>query len=192
MLIRQNTYVALKILNGYHTDLVNRGRVWEPEALKNISVPPSNPHCLQLASSFTFPGKGSAGEHLCMVTQLLGGDVNSLRKQYGRVFSLPLAKRILLHLLRGISHAHSRGVIHTDIKLDNIFYDTQLSTDDLDALLASDPPRRHPPEASQDGTVQAAVTQPLPIPSSEDALQRRFVLADFGSCMCSTMFIRLS
>lgn len=81
--------------------------------------------------------------------------------------------------------------MHTDIKLDNIFYDTQLSTNDLDELLASDPPRRHPPEVSQDGTVQAAVTRPLPIPSSEDALQRRFVLADFGSCMCSTMFYLL-
>ncbi len=73
--------------------------------------------------------------------------------------------------------------MHTDVKHDNTFFDTPLTTDDFDALVASDPPRRHPPEASPyDGlSVQAAVSQPLPLPTLQEAMQLNFLLADFGS-----------
>lgn len=73
-----NTYVALKVLNGFHTELFERGRIWELEVLQRLSSPPLTPHCLQLMSHFTFPGKGTAGQHLCLVTNVLGGDVKSL------------------------------------------------------------------------------------------------------------------
>ncbi|KAF8885738.1 kinase-like domain-containing protein [Infundibulicybe gibba] len=178
---QENSHVAIKILNGYMTDLEKRGLVWERRALDQLSSPSPSAHCLKLLSNFTIPGKGSAGEHLCLVTQLLGGDVNSLHDKHSTVFPFPLAKRILLHLLRGIAHAHSRDVVHTDLKHDNIFFDTCMSTEALDEFLASDPPRRHPPEVSVDGKVRAAVSQPLPIPTLQDALKRTYVLADFGS-----------
>ncbi len=145
-----------------------------------MSSPPSSPYCLQLKSHFTFPGKGGAGQHLCLVTKVLGGDIKALVTKHGR-FPFPLAKRIILHLLRGIAHAHSRGVVHTDLKHDNIFFDTSMSSNDFDKLLASDLPRRHPPELSYEGFVTAAVSQPLPIPTLQEAMQRTFVVADFGS-----------
>ncbi|KAK0448897.1 kinase-like protein [Desarmillaria tabescens] len=179
-LYRDNSYVALKILSGYYTDLVERGRVWELEALEKVSSPPPSPHCLQLMSHFTFPGKGSAGQHLCLVTKVLGGDVKSLFIKHGH-FPFPLAKRIILHLLHGIAHAHSRGVVHTDLKHDNVFFDIPMSTSDFDELLTSDPPRRHDPELSYEGLVTVAVSQPLPIPTLQEAMQRTFLVADFGS-----------
>ncbi|KAK0430418.1 kinase-like protein [Armillaria borealis] len=175
-----NSYAALKVLSGHHTDLVLRGRLWELGALEKVSSAPSSPHCLQLKSHFTFPGKGSAGQHLCLVTKVLGGDVKSLLTKHGR-FPFPLAKRVILHLLRGIAHAHSRGVMHTDLKHGSIFFDTTMSTEDIDKLLASDPPHRHPLEYSHDGLVNVAVSQPLPIPTLQEAMQRTFVVADFGS-----------
>ncbi|KAG1889218.1 kinase-like protein [Suillus subluteus] len=177
---RNNSYVAIKILIGKLTDLFRQNHLPEWTILKQVSSPP-NPHCLQLLSDFVIPGKGSAGEHLCFVTQVLGGDVSKLDETCGPIFPLPLAKRILLHILHGIAHAHSCGVVHTDLHLSNIFFNTCMSTADLDKLLKSNPSCRHPPEESHDGTMQAAVSQPLPVPTLEEAMQRTFILADFGS-----------
>ncbi|EJD48978.1 kinase-like protein [Auricularia subglabra TFB-10046 SS5] len=111
---------------------------------------------------------------------LYGGDVKALRKAEDAPFALPLAKRILLHLVRALAHAHSRNVIHTDIKKDNIFFTTSLSSADIERLLAEDPSRYHAPENSLEGQVQAAVSQPLPVISRDDALRATFLLADFG------------
>ncbi|KAJ4473994.1 kinase-like protein [Lentinula edodes] len=173
-----NDYVAIKALTGFFTELRRRGRVWESEALQRVAG--SNNHCLHLLNEFTHPGKGSSGDHSCFVTPVYGGDVKMLRAQH-KNFPLPLAKRMLLHTLRGIAHAHSKGVIHTDLKHDNIFFTSLMSRQDIDANLASDPPRRNPPEASLDGIVTSAVTQPLPVPSLDDAMKCEYLIADFGS-----------
>jgi serine/threonine protein kinase len=97
-------------------------------------------------------------------------------------FPLPLAKRILLHTLRGLAHMHNYGIVHTDLKHDNIMFDAgSLTQADMEALIDGDPPRRHPPEESWDCTVRAAVSQPLPLPSLSDAMTRTYIVSDFGS-----------
>lgn len=181
---RDNKFVAIKALTGYQTGLIFDGIVRELETLETVSSS-SSPHCLKLDSHFIIPGKGSAGIHLYLVTQLLGGDVRCLYRSKGReAFPLPLAKRMLLHMLRGIAHAHKCGVVHTDLKHDNIFFDNALSVEEIENIIKSDPPRRHDPEMSYDGTVSSAVSQPLPMPTLEEAMKRTFVLADFGSGRC--------
>ncbi|KAG6860547.1 hypothetical protein C0995_009941 [Termitomyces sp. Mi166 len=55
-----------------------------------------------------------------------------------------------------------------------------MSTEDITSLLISDPSRRHDPENSPDGMVQAAVSQPLPLPSFEDAMKSTFLLGDYS------------
>jgi len=53
-------------------------------------------------------------------------------------------------------------------------------------LLEADPPRRHPPEESWNCTVQAAVSQPLPLPSLSEAVTCTYVMLDFDSAQPAT------
>ncbi|KAK7458732.1 hypothetical protein VKT23_009732 [Stygiomarasmius scandens] len=93
-------------------------------------------------------------EHVFIATNLFGGDVRRLMVSCDTTpFPLKLAKRILLHTLRGIAGAHGAGIIHTDLKHDNIFFKNALSTEQIDSWLPSDPPRRHAPELSEDPTI---------------------------------------
>ena len=165
------------------TDLVERGAACEPTVLQLISRQPTSPHCTLLLDEFTTPGQGSAGQHLCFVMPVYGGNVKAMAKARTTRLPFPLVKRIVLHLLRGIAHTHGHGVVHTDIKPDNILFSTTMTTDDIEAWVAKEPSRRHAPEASHDGMVQAAVSQPLPMISEEEAMQATYVLADFGCGM---------
>ena len=94
---------------------------------------------------------------------------------------LPLTKRILLHTLRGIAHAHKSGVVHTDIKPSNIFINSSITQAGIKNLVEWIPSRRHPPNCTPEGPLSAAVSQRLPLPNMEEAMERTFLLGDFGS-----------
>lgn len=178
---RTHTFRALKALTGHCTNLTDSGLHWELEALKRVQSACS-PHCLELTDHFVVPGKESAGSHLCLVTQLLGGDVTRLARSHNILrYPLPAAKRILLHVLRALAILHGRGIVHTDLKTDNILYDNPLAREDIVDLLRSDPSRRHPAEGSFDGIVHVAVSQPLPLPPLDELTRRTFTLGDLGS-----------
>jgi hypothetical protein len=59
-----------------------------------------------------------------------------------------------------------------------------MTVDAIEAWMAKVPSRRHAPEASADGVVQVAVSQPLPMISEEEAMRATYLLADFGSGTC--------
>ena len=166
------------------TEMYERAVVWEADALRLISHLPTSPHCTLLLDEFTVPGKGTAGSHMCFVMPVYGGDVKALVEARKTPLPLPLAKRVVLHLLRGIAHMHKRDIVHTDIKHDNIFFSTTATADDVEAWVTKEPSRRHAPEASHDGVVQAAVSQPLPMISEDEAMRATYLLADFGCGGC--------
>jgi serine/threonine protein kinase len=176
--------VAVKVLTGHATELDRKNLVWESDALNAVSHQPISPHSIHLLSSFTMPGQGSTGDHFCFVTPIYAGDVNRLNiANHRRGFPLALAKRILFHLLTGLSHAHSRCVVHADLKMDNIFYNTS-PVPDFERFLLQNPPRRHDPELSYEGAIiQSARSQPLPMISLDQALDATFVLGDYGCGM---------
>ncbi|KAG5718382.1 Dual specificity protein kinase lkh1 [Termitomyces sp. T112] len=176
---KQSRYVAVKALKSFENIRACKGDSFEFEALQAVTVTKTpSTHCLKLFAACNVPGKGRDGNHLCYVTLLQGGNVASLMGN--DTFPFPLAKRIILHTLRGIAHTHKHGFIHTDLKLDNILFSCNMSTEDITSLLISDPSRRHDPEYSGDGIVQAAVSQPLPVPSFDDAMKRTFLIGDYS------------
>ena len=186
---REERYVAIKALTGFATNLIERELTWELDALERVADIPPPPgiepnHCPRLLTPFLHPGKGQDGPHLCLVTDIMGGDVKSLQvKVAGKQgLPLPLAKRILLHTLRGLAHMHHCDIVHTDLKPDNIMFDTGTNTqDNIAKLIKTDPARLHPPEKSFECIVQTAVSQPFPLPSLSEAMNRNYIVSDFGS-----------
>lgn len=155
-------------------------------------------YCTPLLSHFIHAGKPNDGQHLCLVMDVLAGDVETLRKAYT---SLPprVIKLILRDSLRGLAQLHASGCVHTgrislrhveysltqrsDLKASNIMCNLpDLTTEDnLRAFLAMTPARRHPPEQSWDYLVEAAVSQPLQPLTLEQVSSGSFMIADFGS-----------
>jgi len=207
----EKKYVAIKALTGYQTRLLRKRLCFEDTALELVSPSPS-PHCVSSVDHFVHPGKvPDDGQHQCFVTDVFGGDVRSLQKHLlsqgaepkgevevsadedskSKALPLPLVKRILYHTLRGLAHLHARGIVHTDLKHDNIMFSAPRPKDCTleqyyERILAADPPRLNPPEATwgPDGTtIRSAVSQPLPLPTSiEEAMERVYLVADLGSC----------
>ncbi|KAH0581620.1 hypothetical protein H2248_011322 [Termitomyces sp. 'cryptogamus'] len=177
-----NKYVAIKVLTGYQNLLANHGRSFEFDALQAVTVTKMRSlHCLTIYGAFNLRGKGKDGCHICYVTPLLGGNVDRLLSHFRHCrLTFTFIRRIILHILRGLAHTHKHGYIHSDLKLDNIFFSTNMSTQDITSLLENDPPRLHDPEYSPDGIVQSAVSQPLPFPSLEDAMKCTFLLGDYS------------
>ncbi|KAF8651833.1 hypothetical protein AX16_004633 [Volvariella volvacea WC 439] len=155
--LKNDNYVAIKALTGYYTRFIKRGDLFEPDALQQLTSSPLGPlSALHQTARRIYPPRARFWR-----THLPGHSP-------------------LLHVLRGVAHAHRCGYVHTDLKHDNVFFDTSLSTEEIDRLLARDPPRRHPPERSVTGMVQVAVSQPLPMISMEEAMKRTFLISDFG------------
>ena len=129
-------------------------------------------HCPQLLANFTHPRKD------------LGGDVKSLQVEVAgkKGLPLPLVKCILLHTLQGLAHMHHCQITHTDLKHDNIMFDTGLITqDNIATFIKTDPAHHHLPEESWECVVQAAVSQSLPLPSLSEAMTHTYLISDFGS-----------
>ncbi|KAG0693696.1 kinase-like domain-containing protein [Suillus ampliporus] len=190
--LRKDHYVALKILNGYASQLNREDKLQELKVLQCLSSDTSLPLPVdtsgtfaRLLSHFYHQGIEADGEHLCLVMELLGSDIQGIRAGLPKnvYLPLPVVKCILKDVLLAMVHAHSRGIAHTDIKPDSIMValSDAWTTEAIAEWLKVNPPLTHPPEQSLTKMVTAFVTQSLPHPTFSELAVRKFTLADWSS-----------
>lgn len=136
--------------------------------------------CVQQLEEFTIEGRGSSGSHLCFAMSLYSGNVQSLIGSFTQLHLPLLAKRITLHLLRGVAFPHERRIVHTDTKPDNVLFTTLATAANIDKWVEEDLSRRNPSKTPNDGVVQSVMSQPMKLPTAEDTLKATYVLSDFG------------
>ncbi|KAI0073218.1 kinase-like protein [Panus rudis PR-1116 ss-1] len=79
---------------------------------------PGKNHVCQLLDSFIH--SGPTGRHLCLILEPLGLSIHDIYRSFSLSLPLILVQRIANHVLQGLQYIHECGVIHTDIKADNI------------------------------------------------------------------------
>lgn len=76
-------------------------------------------HVVKMTDHFWHTGPN--GRHKCMTFEVMGENLLALVKHYDyNGLPLPLVRRLSRHTLLGLEFIHARGVIHTDVKLENV------------------------------------------------------------------------
>lgn len=122
-LVREK-FCAVKVLRAElskHADKLPELRV--KEMLGGISVEEAWDNHLAIPLE-TFVHNGPNGEHLCMVTPLLGPSITESRRFNWD--DTPFLKDICYQLLEGMDFMHSRGLGHGDFRPSNILFKTTL------------------------------------------------------------------
>ncbi|KAG1725893.1 uncharacterized protein EDB91DRAFT_1350621 [Suillus paluster] len=87
--LRHDHYVALKILNGYANQLNRENKFQELKVLQPLSSDTSGSFA-RLLTHFYRQGIEADGEHLCLVMELLGPDIQGIRASMPNYGYLPL------------------------------------------------------------------------------------------------------
>ncbi|CAD7926910.1 unnamed protein product [Amoebophrya sp. A25] len=112
--------VAMKICKSKSS--VSEQALDEIALLRCISEPkdmPNKEYCMPLKHHFWHMGPN--GKHMCLIFELLGENLLALVK-YTKYGGLPLSwvRKIARQVLQACDHLAKVGVIHTDIKLENV------------------------------------------------------------------------
>lgn len=99
----------LKLFNEVMKFTRNKRKV-DPDAVVNI---------VEMHDNFQYTGVN--GTHMCFVYERLGGSLLDLIKHYDyRGIPSPIARTLVKDMLSGLSFLHGCGIIHTDIKPENV------------------------------------------------------------------------
>lgn len=112
----QDVEVAIKVIRS--NELMRRAGQLEASILERLASADKlgKRHCVRLLSRFEHRG------HLCLVFEPLDADLRALAARYGRGVGLSLqaVRAYATQLLLALSHVASCGVVHADVKPDNV------------------------------------------------------------------------
>jgi eukaryotic-like serine/threonine-protein kinase len=120
--------VAVKVLLSALAGIPELRSRFEREAMAIGKI--DNPNCVGVFDVGSMPD-GS----LYLVMEFLEGEPLGDLLQRENLLEPPRAMHILSHVLRGLEHIHSVGIVHRDIKLDNIHLITQDGDPDFAKIL---------------------------------------------------------
>ncbi|KAF8799940.1 kinase-like protein [Phlegmacium glaucopus] len=106
---QNQSLAALKILVGDLTIASKKGDWDELGMLKTK---------FSLLDNFTHQGPN--GNHICLVLEAMNLSVLDVYRAFPGAMPLPLLKRVCKHIISALHYLHECGIIHTDIKGDNI------------------------------------------------------------------------
>ncbi|QDS73817.1 hypothetical protein FKW77_006137 [Venturia effusa] len=120
--VHKGRYFALKVLSsecyGAAIDII------EVEALERFKADNSNHSGRKFVSDlvhhFSLPSPVGRGFHVCLVFELMAETIQTFAAKYGGSIPPWLMKRFTKQMLLALDYAHKTGVVHTDIKADNI------------------------------------------------------------------------
>ncbi|KAG9225730.1 hypothetical protein CCMSSC00406_0009327 [Pleurotus cornucopiae] len=96
----------------------------ELEVLQSLAKPSTRPcpNVLRLLDHFGVEGDS---DHLCLVTKALGASLLVVQRTFnGRRVPAPLVRHVTRHILQALACLHDANIVHTDIKQDNIMFDS--------------------------------------------------------------------
>lgn len=114
---KHNLKVAIKVLHKYSRMKTLATNEIQAHKLIRESDPEDTKCIVQMLQSFEFRG------HICMVFELLSNDLYIYMKNNNfKGLSINVVKRIALQILVALKHIHGLGVIHKDLKLENVLF----------------------------------------------------------------------
>ncbi|TDL24708.1 kinase-like protein [Rickenella mellea] len=181
-------FFSIKVLTVNMTAGILHDKHWERSSMKQITNANRDhagyQHCLTLRDEFCCTSYH--GPHACFVTEVLGSDLQSLRStQPNHAFSVSITKRIIKQVLHALEYVHREcGLVHRDVKPQNIMVSMEASDVMIAEYLDKNPATTYEPRVEPDLSPNPIITvrsQPLPNFGLDSTLSKlRVKLADYG------------
>lgn len=81
-----------------------------------------------------FEVRGVNGAHICLAFPLLGPNLLAVIDRLDDGFPIPVAKRCSREIFEALAFIHSKGIIHTDLKPENLLFEREPNYDASDPI----------------------------------------------------------
>ncbi|OCH86861.1 kinase-like protein [Obba rivulosa] len=144
-------YVAVKVVTTESSELFDTSWSDRSDLWRSIQTAdpqhPGHRHCAHWRVYDTFTCDSVHGNHMCLVTNILGPDMATLRScRNGGTFPVHQAKRIIKETLLALDYLHTAcKVIYTDVRPDNVLASLTTADEDIETYLMRHYPEVYPP-----------------------------------------------